>query len=147
MIYMRAEREQTRSMSTPPLLSVPSLETLQKRTSQKWREFSHDILPLPVAEMDYEIALPIREKLISMISSSDTGYLGAVPELAESLAQFASTRWGWNVDKDAVFTATDVGVGMVAMGWSMRSTLMRSKELMRQVRKHISSAIPQIQSE
>ena len=113
---MRAEREQTRSMSNPPLLSVPSLATLQKRASQKWREFSHDILPLPVAEMDYEIALPIREKLISMISSSDTGYLGAVPELAESLAHFASTRWGWNIDKDAVFTATDVGVGMVEMG-------------------------------
>jgi cystathionine beta-lyase len=68
-----------------------------------------------VAEMDYEIALPIREKLASMIAGSDTGYLGPMPELAHSMAGFAKARWNWEIDTESVFTATDVGVGMIEM--------------------------------
>ncbi len=99
-----------------PLLPVAPLSQLQGRTSAKWRDFPNDVLPLPVAEMDYEIALPIREKLIQLILQSDTGYLGAMPELADSLAHFTKNRWGWEIDTESVFTATDVGVGMVEMG-------------------------------
>ena len=101
--------------SSAPFLSVAPLAKLQARTSAKWRDFPHDVLPLPVAEMDYEIALPIREKLIEMISESDTGYLGGMPELAESLAFFAKSRWNWDIESDSVFPATDVGVGVVEM--------------------------------
>jgi len=50
-----------------------------------------------------------------MISESDTGYLGGMPELAESLAFFAKSRWDWDVDVDSVFPATDVGVGVIEM--------------------------------
>ncbi len=103
------------SLANAPLLPVAKIETLQMRTSAKWRDFPHDVLPLPVAEMDYEIALPIREKLISMVSSSDTGYLGSMPELAESMARFAESRWGWKINPENVFTSTDVGVGMIEM--------------------------------
>lgn len=105
----------TRMNSSAPFLSVAPLAKLQARTSAKWRDFPHDVLPLPVAEMDYEIALPIREKLIEMISESDTGYLGGMPELAESLAFFAKSRWNWDIESDSVFPATDVGVGVVEM--------------------------------
>ena len=49
------------------------LSELQKRLSTKWREFPHDVLPLPVAEMDFEIAEPIRAQLIDMLTRSDTG--------------------------------------------------------------------------
>jgi cystathionine beta-lyase len=65
--------------------------------------------------MDFEIAAPIRSLLIQMIEDSDTGYLGAIPELGESFEWFANHRWGWSVDKEEIFTATDVGVGMVEM--------------------------------
>ena len=101
--------------SNVPFLSVAPLAKLQERSSAKWRDFAKDVLPLPVAEMDYEIALPIREKLTQMISQSDTGYLGGMPELAESLAFFAKSRWNWDVDVDSVFPATDVGVGVIEM--------------------------------
>ena len=97
------------------LLSVGSLENLHRRTSTKWREFPAEVLPMHVAEMDYEIALPIREKLASMIAGSDTGYLGPMPELALSMAGFAKARWNWEIDTESVFTATDVGVGMIEM--------------------------------
>jgi cystathionine beta-lyase len=33
-----------------------SLAQLQKRSSSKWRFYPSDILPLPVAEMDFQIA-------------------------------------------------------------------------------------------
>jgi cystathionine beta-lyase len=65
--------------------------------------------------MDFEIAKPIRDVLEEMIKGSDTGYLGPIPELGINLAKFAKARWGWEIDPEQVFTATDVGVGMVEM--------------------------------
>lgn len=95
--------------------SALPLSQLQKRRSAKWREFPSDVLPLPVAEMDFEIAKPIRDVLEEMIKGSDTGYLGPIPELGINLAKFSKERWGWEIDPEQVFVATDVGVGMVEM--------------------------------
>jgi cystathionine beta-lyase len=41
------------------------------------------------------------------------GYLGAIPELGNSFASFADSRWNWTVDPAHVRVATDVGVGVV----------------------------------
>ena len=91
------------------------LAQLQKRKSAKWRQFPSDVLPLPVAEMDFEIAQPIRDVLEEMVKGSDTGYLGPIPELGINLAKFTKARWDWEIDPEQVFIATDVGVGMVEM--------------------------------
>jgi len=96
-------------------LKIFSLDELQKRKSVKWRGYGEGVLPLPVMEMDFEIAAPIRELLIEMISTSDTGYLGPVPEMGANFAHFAKERWDWKVDPDQVSTCTDVAVGMVEM--------------------------------
>ena len=96
-------------------LPVAPTELLRTRTSAKWREFPSDVLPLPVMEMDYEIALPIREKLFAMINGSDTGYFGPMPELGSSLAAFMKKRFNWDVNPENVFPCTDVGVGMIEM--------------------------------
>ena len=37
------------------------LENLRTRVSEKWSTFDPDVLPMPVAEMDFELAAPIRE--------------------------------------------------------------------------------------
>ncbi len=91
------------------------LSELRTHKSEKWRMVPADVLPLPVAEMDFEIAEPIRDLLIDRLQHSDVGYLGAVPELAANLTVFAQDRWGWAVDPEQVFIATDVGVAMVEM--------------------------------
>ena len=96
-------------------LSALPLSQLQNRRSAKWRMFPNDVLPLPVAEMDFEIAKPIRDVLEEMIKGSDTGYLGPIPELGINLAKFSKARWDWEIDPEQVFVATDVGVGMVEM--------------------------------
>jgi cystathionine beta-lyase len=94
-------------------VEVPHLSELQTHTSAKWRDFPNDVLPLHVAEMDFPVAEPIRNKLIEMISHSDLGYLGSIPELGTGFQKFAAQRWGWNVDPLQVRAATDVGVAVV----------------------------------
>ena len=66
-----------------------------------------------VAEMDFEIAPEIRALLAKMVTESDLGYLGPVPEVAEAFEKFASTRWGWKIDPTQLKLATDVGVATV----------------------------------
>lgn len=94
---------------------IPSLSDLQTHRSEKWRAFPHEVLPLPVAEMDFPVAEPIREVLIEMVKTSDLGYLGAIPELGTSFAGFAKRRWNWDLNPSYVRTATDVGVAIVEL--------------------------------
>lgn len=94
-------------------LVVPSLIELRNRKSTKWREYEHDVLPLPVAEMDYPIAEPIVTAVAGMMNRSDTGYLGKFPELGQAFATFAKRRWDWSVDPESIRIATDVGVATI----------------------------------
>ena len=94
-------------------VSAPNLAELHTHRSTKWRDFDSDVLPLPVAEMDYPVAQPIRDLLTEMVAKSDLGYLGAIPELGKGFAHFAGTRWNWEVNQSQVRAATDVGVAVV----------------------------------
>lgn len=90
-----------------------SLGELRRRTSAKWRTYPPDVLPLPVAEMDFPIAAPIAEALHAAIRRSDLGYAHPGPELAEALAGFAARRWGWRVDPAQLTLAPEVGLAVV----------------------------------
>ena len=94
-------------------VSADSLVELRKRRSMKWRTFPEDVLPLPVAEMDYPIAKPIRDVLIDMVKRSDTGYSGIAPELSQAFANYSQRNWNWTINKDQFYLATDVGVAGV----------------------------------
>ena len=94
-------------------VSADSLSDLRKRRSAKWRSFDKDVLPLPVAEMDYPIAKPIQEVLLDMVKRSDVGYGGVIPELPKAFAKFAKRRWNWDVDIEQFRISTDVGVAGV----------------------------------
>jgi len=94
-------------------VTADSLSELRKRRSAKWRSFPEDVLPLPVAEMDFPIAKPIRDVLIDMVKRSDTGYSGIAPELPQAFANYAQRNWNWAVNIDQFYLATDVGVAGV----------------------------------
>ena len=79
-----------------------SLSEMRTHKSEKWRGFPSDVLPLFVAEMDFPIAKPIQDVLMQMVSHSDLGYLGAIPELGTSFANFAKRRWNWDVNPEYV---------------------------------------------
>ena len=94
-------------------LVVDAIADLRKRKSTKWREYDSDVLPLPVAEMDYPIAEPMARAVAEMMHRSDTGYLGKFPELGEAYAGFAKRRWNVTVDPTLIRIATDVGVATI----------------------------------
>lgn len=89
------------------------LEELKTHKSEKWRTFAGDVLPLPVAEMDFPVAAPIREVLAKMVAQSDLGYLGPIPEIGIAFSNFSERRTGWKSDPRQTRVAADVGVGIV----------------------------------
>ena len=104
-----------------------TLTELRKRKSVKWRHFPSDVLPLPVAEMDFPTAPKIKAALTDMVERSDTGYLGPFPELFDAFANFSAKRWGWQVDTKQMRIATDVGVGIVEI---MRTLIKPGEKVM-----------------
>ena len=104
-----------------------TLAELLKRKSVKWRHFPSDVLPLPVAEMDFPTAPKIKAALTDMVERSDTGYLGPFPELFDAFANFSAKRWGWQVDTKQMRIATDVGVGIVEI---MRTLIKPGEKVM-----------------
>lgn len=100
---------------TEPMQRVPAdpIDLLRTRTSVKWRSYPDDVLPLPVAEMDYPLAEPIADALHAAIRRSDTGYAPGARPLAEAFAAFAASRHGWQVDPARVTGTGDVSMGVV----------------------------------
>jgi cysteine-S-conjugate beta-lyase len=90
-----------------------SIHELRKRVSTKWRTYGENVLPMHVAEMDFEVAAPVRAKLIELVERSDMGYLGPLPELAPAFENYAQRHWGWQPKTDNLWLATDVAVAVV----------------------------------
>ena len=94
-------------------IAAEPLDVLRTRTSAKWRSFPADVLPLPVAEMDYPLAEPIARALHAAVDRSDTGYSSGSRPVAEAFQGFAATRLGWDVDPARVTCTADVSLGNV----------------------------------
>jgi cystathionine beta-lyase len=94
-------------------IEAPELDVLHERHSSKWRRFPIDVLPMHVAEMDFQIAEGISDRLMNMVRESDLGYLGPIPEVASSFSKFADERWNWKIIESNLKLVTDVGVGVV----------------------------------
>jgi cystathionine beta-lyase len=91
------------------------LEQLHKKTSSKWRRYGSDVLPMHVAEMDFDIAPEVRAEIIQRVTQSDLGYLGPIPELGEAINFFSKKMWNWSFDPKLVSPVADVGVGAVEL--------------------------------
>ena len=89
------------------------LTELRKLHSSKWLRYPADVLPLHVAEMDFEVDSGVRAVLAEMVAKSDLGYLGPIPEVPEAFVGFAQRHWGWTPDAAQIRMTTDVGVGVV----------------------------------
>lgn len=99
-------------MSIIPLEALP-LETLQRRSSTKWRTYGSDVLPLFVAETDFPLAPLITSALRTTVELGDTGYTPPDPGVRDAFASFAVRRFDWVVDADRVRTTGDVMMGVV----------------------------------
>lgn len=97
-----------------PLLGGCSLAELRRRTSFKWRTFPASVLPAFVAEMDFDLADPIKEAVRAAIANSDAGYAHK-GVLGEAFAEFARKRLRWSPDPARVFAVPDVMTGIAEM--------------------------------
>ncbi len=91
------------------------LERLRERTSEKWREYPPDVLPLFVAESDFPMAPAVKAALLAAIERGDTGYLASRTPLPAAFAAFAGRRLRWQVDPDRIGTTADVSLGIVEL--------------------------------
>ncbi|MFL6163898.1 MAG: MalY/PatB family protein [Jatrophihabitantaceae bacterium] len=97
------------------LLPVPPIDQLRLRRSAKWQRYPADVLPLWVAEMDFELAPAIATTLTEAVRRSDTGYAFDDGALGRALAAFAGQRWGWQFDPASVHVVADIEVGVVEL--------------------------------
>ena len=89
------------------------LAALRERTSEKWREYPEDVLPLFVAETDFPLAPEIVTALERAVRDGDTGYVASRTPLARTYADFAERRFGWRVDPTLTRSTADVSMGIV----------------------------------
>jgi cysteine-S-conjugate beta-lyase len=94
-----------------PLLGTCSVPGLRRRTGFKWATYPADVLPAFVAEMDFDLAEPVRRAVIDAMAGSDCGY--AHPgRLGEAFAEFAAARLGWLPDPALIYPIPDVMTGL-----------------------------------
>ncbi|WP_035748274.1 MalY/PatB family protein [Glycomyces sp. NRRL B-16210] len=92
-----------------------TLDQLRQRTSEKWRQYPDDVLPLWVAEMDVLPAGPIAKAVTDAMAMGDTGYPSG-NAYGEAVAAFAAARWGWHdLDPELTRPLPDVTLGFVEM--------------------------------
>lgn len=97
-------------------LSVPSVELLHERRSEKWALFERDVLSVTIAEMDYPLAEPVAQALRAAIARHGLGYAPPAPaSLRRAFAGFAARRLRWVVDEGQVTLAGDVMQGLVEL--------------------------------
>ena len=89
------------------------MDDLLARRSAKYSTYPPDVLPAWVAEMDFDLAPPVKAALRAAIENDDAGYLGADHDwLLSAFADFAARRLDWKVDPACVVAVTDVMVGV-----------------------------------
>jgi len=80
--------------------------------SSKWSRFPADVLPMPVADMDFKSPEPVRRALIERVEQGFYGYGRAVEELHEVFRARLSLRYGWDVPQEAIVPIPGVIPGM-----------------------------------
>jgi cystathionine beta-lyase len=96
------------------MTQADSLDVLRRRTSEKWRRYPNDVLPMFVAEMDFPLAPAIKSALGEALELGDTGYVNPHDtDAAEAFAAYASDTWGWSPSPQRMGFTTDVSVVIV----------------------------------
>jgi cystathionine beta-lyase len=95
------------------------IEVLRRRSGEKWQSYPQDVLPMWVADMDFEPAEPIRQRLQECLDVGDLGYpVHPRPTgMPQAFADRAKSKWGWQVEPRLVELITEVVQGMYVCMW------------------------------
>lgn len=94
----------------PPDFDALREPVLRERSGEKWHEFAPDVQALWVADMDFEVADPIRRRLQRALDVGDLGYPihPAPTPLPGLFAERMQRLFDWSVDPGLVELTTDV---------------------------------------
>lgn len=70
--------------------------------SGKWEWYGEDILPMWVADMDFESPEEVKESIIERVQHGVFGYPGMVSEFREVICERMSRLYGWKVEPDEI---------------------------------------------
>jgi cystathionine beta-lyase len=87
-----------------------STAELRARSGRKWHDYPDDVLPAWVAEMDFEVAEPIRAVLRELTDEASYGYEPATlyADLASAFDSYMRRRFGWQPGTDQVLPLADL---------------------------------------
>ena len=91
------------------------IDRLRRRRTVKWTLHGPDVLAAWVAEMDFDVAGPVRAAVREAVDREDFGYIEAdLSALTNACARFLAAQYGWTVPPARIFPVADVLVGISA---------------------------------
>lgn len=93
-------------------VTVGSLETLRRRGTLKWTTYPEDVLPLWVAESDFDTCPAVLRAISRGVAHEYLGYPANNGIVERALAHFQSSRFGWEIDPSWVRLVPDVVKGV-----------------------------------
>lgn len=87
---------------------------LRRRSGEKWRLYSADVLAAWVADMDFDVAPPIHAALAAQLGHRDLGYPlnQRRAGLHEVFVERVAARFGWHIEPESVVVLNDVVQGI-----------------------------------
>lgn len=100
-------------MQTPGIDDL-NVDKLVRRQGEKWSHYEESVIPAWVADMDFELAAPIREAIIERVNRFDCGYPVAPRDtgLPEILAERVAKKFNWRIQASQVDLFNDVVQGI-----------------------------------
>lgn len=95
-------------------VSVPDLATLRARGTMKWTVYDEDVLPLWVAETDFDTCPAVKQAIQAGVDREYFGYERRNRSVEKALAGFLDRRFGWQIEPTWVRLVPDVVKGVAA---------------------------------
>lgn len=88
----------------------------RKDGSIKWNRYPEDVIPLWVADMDFEVASPIREAFQHYVNTGIYGYAMPPADLADTVTEWFLNHYQWEIQKEWIVWLPSVlsGLGTAA---------------------------------
>jgi cystathionine beta-lyase len=96
-----------------PRFDRVELDRLRRRRTVKWSLYGPDVLAAWVAEMDFDVAAPVRAALHEAVDRDDLGYAEAdLGELTRACSAHLAALHDWEVPPSRIFPVADVLSGV-----------------------------------
>lgn len=98
----------------PADVTFHDLDTLRARGTMKWTVYDEDVLPLWVAETDFDTCPAVKQAIQAGVDREYFGYERRNGSVQKALAGFLDRRFGWQIDPSWVRLVPDVVKGVAA---------------------------------